>query len=581
MLPAAGHGQQGPIRLFPPELAPTLPEGAEPRPGEAIGPAPAAPGTEPAPSREQTAPRGFQVEGLAPPEVDSIGIGVAEGGFERNLWAGSDPELIQNLVGALPVATRNPPLWALTRRVLATGATIEGADTGGRMLSARVERLLAMGDLDSAKRLLDQLPPSSGDTPLARLAAETALLLGEDAAACQRAADLAPTGGAAFWAEVAIYCRLAAGDVDGARLGLDLLRESGQGGDASFFQLAGTVADGAGGAPPRITEPTAVEVALLRLAGQPLPAAALAEASPAVLSAAVRDPVLTGERQLEIAEQAFAAGALAPEGLAAAYRAAAEGDASPAVVLESLRTAWGPQTRALAWRAADAAPTPQERGALLDATWRAASGEERFLLAAAFGRQFANLTPDRALLATAPSAARALLASERPLPAARWFALLSDEVGRNSAAAREVALLQPLFALAGIGGSTAVPDLDRQAVAAWRRAMPEADARAERLFAMLDGVGAPVPDEAWWQELALPLQRPASVPVSAAWRTLERAAADGRLGETVVFALHMLDGAPEVVHPEVLTRSLQALREVGLDREARATAVATAIAMDL
>jgi hypothetical protein len=435
-----------------------------------------------------------------------------------------------------------------------------------------------MGDLDSAKQLLDQLPPSVADPALARLSAEVALLAGDDAPACQRAADLAPTSGAAFWSEVEIYCRLAAGDRDGARLMLDLLREAGQSEDPAFVALAGMLADGAeAGAPPALPDPAALHLAQLRLAQQPFPEAALANAPPALLTAIARDPVLAGDHQLEIAERAFAAGGLAPSELAAIYaERAPEGDA-----LERMRTAWGPEARALARRAAGEAQSPQERAALLDAAWRAASGEERFLVAAALAPQLTELAPERALLPVAPSVARALLAAGRPLPAARWFSLLSAESGRDSAAGRELAALMPLFALAGIGGSDAVPRLDQRAVGAWRAAQPDAADAAERLFALLDGVGSPVPDAAWWQQLEAPLERPASVPVSALWRGLERAAAERRQGETVLFALHMLNGAPAAVHPEVLTTALRALRAVGLDREARAIAVATALGMDL
>ena len=139
----------------------------------------------------------------------------------------------------------------------------------------------------------------------------------------------------------------------------------------------------------------------------------------------------------------------------------------------------------------------------------------------------------------------------------------------------------PLFALAGVGGSDAVPALDQGSLGAWRAARPEAGAEAARLFALLDGVGAPVPDTAWWQQLEAPLERPANVPVAPLWRGLERAAAGGRIGETVLFALHMLNAAPEAVHPEVLTAALQALRTVGLDRAARRVAVTTAVGVDL
>ncbi len=553
-----GAGQPGAAQPLPPTLAPGPPSG-----GGAV----------------TAAPEGFRVEGLAPPEVDSIGLsGPAEGGFERTLWAGSDPQLVLTLLGQLPVTTANPALGALTRRLLATGAAPDGATAGGRMLGARVERLVAMGDLDTAKRLLDQLPPSRGDSPLARLAARTALLDGDDPAACQRANDLAPTGGATFWAEIAIYCRLAAGDEEGARLGLDLLRDAGHTDDAAFLQLAGAVANHQvdGGVPP-MPSPEAVDVALLRLAGRPLPAASLADAQAAVLTAAAREPKLAGERQLEIAERAFQAGGLTAAELGDIYTAhAPAGDA-----LASVRAAWGPQARAMAYRAAGEQQNPVDLARLLAATWQAAKGDERLLVAEVFARRFADLSADRSLLEAAPGAARALLAADLPLPAARWLALLNDERSRDSRAQREVAALAPLYALAGIGGSQAVPELDEAAVAAWRAATPAADTKAERLFALLDGVGSPVPGPVWWHELAPPLQRDASVPAGALWAGLERAAADKRRGETVLFALHMLNGAPAAAQPEVLTASLRALRAVGLDHEARQIAVATALAMDL
>ncbi len=581
LAPTPLGAQAGPIQLFPREL-PGQPGGAEPPAGgEAGGAPPAGEATTAPPAGEATttAPAGFQVEGLAPPEVDSIGLsGPSDGGFERTLWAGSDPQLVLTLLAQLPVATANPPLRALTRRLLATGAPLDDGMAGGRVLGARVERLLAMGDFDTAKRLLDQLPQSRGDSQLARLTAEAALLDGDDPAACERANDLAPTGNAEFWAEIAVYCRLAAGDVDGARLGLDLLREGGQPDDAGFLQLAGAVADGqTDGALPSLASPAAVDIALLRLAGQPLPAAALTDPSPAVLAVAAREPKLTGDRQLEIAERAFQAGGITAADLGAVYaERAPAGDA-----LGSLRTAWGPAARAMAYQAAGEQRNPQDLAALLAATWQAAKGDERFLVAPLFAARFADLPVERSLLAVAPSAARALLAAARPLPAARWFALLNAERARDSRAQREVAALTPLFALAGIGGSEAVPKLDEAAVAAWRQATPDEAAKAERLFALLDGVGAPVPGPVWSQELRPPLQRSMSVPAGALWRGLDRAAAARRLGETVLFALHMLNGAPAAAHPEVLAASLRALRAVGLDQEARQIAVATAIAMDL
>jgi hypothetical protein len=65
------------------------------------------------------------------------------------------------------------------------------------------------------------------------------------------------------------------------------------------------------------------------------------------------------------------------------------------------------------------------------------------------------------------------------------------------------------------------------------------------------------------------------------WRALDRAATERRLGETVLLALHMLGGAPQTTHPEAVAAGLRGLRAVGLNQEARAIAMATALQMGL
>jgi hypothetical protein len=139
----------------------------------------------------------------------------------------------------------------------------------------------------------------------------------------------------------------------------------------------------------------------------------------------------------------------------------------------------------------------------------------------------------------------------------------------------------PLFALAGVGGSDAVPRIDGAVIEAWRLATTADQAQAERLFALLEGVGAPVAAGAWRTLLAGHRQRQQPAPATVLWRGLDQAAAERRVGETVLFVLQMLNGQPEAVHPEVLVACLRALSRVGLDRDARAIAVATALIRDL
>jgi hypothetical protein len=100
-------------------------------------------------------------------------------------------------------------------------------------------------------------------------------------------------------------------------------------------------------------------------------------------------------------------------------------------------------------------------------------------------------------------------------------------------------------------------------------------------LALLEGIGVPVPEMAWHQLMAWPSPGLTPAPPAPLWRTLDRAAAERRLGETVLLALHMLGGGPEAAHPEAVVAGLRGLGGVGLNQEARAIAMATALQMGL
>jgi hypothetical protein len=514
------------------------------------------------------------VEGLAAPEADAIGLAESSGGFDRALWQGSDPKVMYALLSELPVVTEVPPLRRLTRRLLVTGSPVAGG--AGRLLGARLARLVAMGDLDVARTLVDQLPPAAADSGLARSAAEVALLWGDHEAACRIADAVGPATGAEFWAKVAVYCRLAAGDAAGARLGLDLLREARQTADAAFFELATAIADES--RPPPLQspgQPSAIHVALLALAEWPLPQGALAGASPPILAAVARAPALAGTKRLPATEQAFLLGAASADQVAARYAELADVDDTD--VMWQLQSNWSGSARAMAYNAVQEQSDPLARAELLDAAWRAARGAERFLVAEVFRAPFTELPTDRGLVGMAPSAARALLAADLLVPAGRWLSLLTTEAREDMRLQSAASDLAPLFALAGIGGSDAVPQLDAAAVDARVSAAADDGVPAERLFALLEGVGAPIEAQAWERLLPAHAGRQEPAPASALWRGLERAAADRRVGETILYALTMLNGRPQAVHPEALVACLRAVRRVGLDRDARAIAVATAL----
>jgi hypothetical protein len=517
------------------------------------------------------------VEGLAAPGLDAIGLsGPAEGGFGRALWQGSDAQLVGQLLADLPVVTRVPPLRRLAQRLLVSPAPVDGRDPG-HLLALRLERLVAMGDLDHAQALVERVPPLATDSVLTRRAAEVHLLSGDQATACRLADSLAPASGAEFWAEIAVFCRLVEDDREGARLGLDLMRDAGQTGDGAFFALASALVDQTD--PPasaNLAELTPVHLALLARAKWPLPPDALTRAGPPVLAAVAREPALAGDRPLAALEQAFFVGATSADRVAAAYA-----EQTPAAGGDPLWAAshWDAGARAAAYAAVRAQSDPAARAALLDAAWQGASGAERLLVAEVFAQPFTDLPIERQLAGVAPSVARALLAAERPVPAVGWLSLLTADAGTGANDA--VAGLVPLFVLAGVGGSDTVPRMDGEVTQAWRDAIGADQAVAERLFALLEGAGAPVGAGAWPALLAGRYQRQQAAPATVLWRGLEQAATERRVGDTVLFALQMLNGRPETAHPEVLVACLRALSRVGLDRDARAIALATALISDL
>ncbi|HEY7600113.1 MAG TPA: hypothetical protein VH741_09315, partial [Candidatus Limnocylindrales bacterium] len=510
-----GGAQQGPIQLFPERAAPSevepVPEPAPPR-----LPAPSGP-----PVLPPAEPEGrLVVEGLAAPGLDAIGLsGPAEGGFGRALWQGSDAQLVGQLLADLPVVTRVPPLRRLAQRLLVSPAPVGGQDPGD-LLALRIERLVAMGDLDHARALVERVPPLAADSVLARRAAEVHLLSGDEAAACRLADSLAPTSGAEFWAEIAVFCRLVEDDREGARLGIDLMREAGQTGDRAFFALASAMVNQTD--PPAsadLAELTPVHLALLARAKWPLPPDALTRAGPPALAAVAREPALAGGRPLAALEQAFFVGATSADRVAAAYA-----EQTPGAGGDPLWAAnhWDAGARAAAYAAVRAQSDPAARAALLDAAWQGASGAERFLVAEVFAQPFTELPVERELAGVAPSVARALLAAERPVPAVGWLSLLTADAGTGADDA--VAGLVPLFALAGAGGSAAVPRMDGEAMQAWRDAVSADPAMAERLFALLEGAGAPVAAGAWAALLAGRYQRQQAAPATVLWRGLEQAA---------------------------------------------------------
>ncbi len=235
--------------------------------------------------------------------ADSVGtLPERDTGFNRKTWRGSPFALVLRLVDALPDRIDSAAEHELAKNLLLSIADApEGDDGEGRLLRARVRKLLAIGNIADAAALARAAPGLPDDAALARLEIEAELLAGQVEAACIDLRAFAPILTDPASANALLLCRQRAGEAD------------------------------TGDLPPLDVDSLG---AAARIAGAPLPAAA--DSPPSRLAAAAHDPKLPPEERLAAAFGAGRASAIYGETLALLFRAtpvtteAAAGEAAPA-----------------------------------------------------------------------------------------------------------------------------------------------------------------------------------------------------------------------------------------------------------
>jgi hypothetical protein len=532
----------------------------------------------PSPGEAKTSAAGIEVGVLSNVTPDYAGtLQEGGGGFPFDMWKGTQRTLVERLLPHLPAASTSLAMRDLERRLLLSNAEApEGKDAGVNLFTARAERLAAMGLSQDATALLAMMPSRMVDETAARLRIDLLLSTGDISAACRavddtrQAANAAPT-----WQQAQVFCQLNAGQRDQAALGLDLLRDQGTK-DPAFF----TLADALGGQTVKLDSlpnPTPLELAMLRRADLALPADAAQSRQPGVLMAIAQDTALDEAARLGAAERSAAIGALAIEKLQQAYAAIrlSPEDLGNAVAASAKES--GPRGRALLYQATGAAAQPSARAHLLQAAFERARRQGDYLLAAHVNLDYLlPITPAPDLAWFSADAGRALYAMGRYEQANAWLELAQSRAAKDSGSAASAAVLAVYARIAGVGRSLS---WDPAALSEWRQS-PASTEAAQRVLAIFDGLGEPIPG-GW---AVIPDSRNdagaanGGVPNPAVLFSLEEAASKRRFGETVLLALYALGSAgPAGCDPLSLSRAIESLRRVGLDSEARAIAVEAAI----
>ncbi|HET6970905.1 MAG TPA: hypothetical protein VFH92_07265 [Phenylobacterium sp.] len=221
------------------EAVTTAPPAAAP--ASSPPPPPPSPAPEPLPKEGQE-PAPVEVTQLAAP--DAFSTAGRDTGLPGSLWRGAPVETARAVLPLLATRPLSPAAGALARRVLATGARgPEGSTGDGGLAGARASALIALGDVAAAAKVLDRAPGLDRNSELARAAAESALLAGDNARACHIADTLNEGRGETYWLRLRAFCQAMAGQVGQAQLTLDLAQAQAK--DPVFARLMAAKLSGA------------------------------------------------------------------------------------------------------------------------------------------------------------------------------------------------------------------------------------------------------------------------------------------------------------------------------------------------
>ena len=250
-------------------------------------------------------------------------------GLPASLWRGASVATARTVLPLLATKPLTPAGQQLARRVLAAGAPgPQGAGSDPALLAVRAGALSATGDPKAAAALLARGPGLDRSPELARAAAESALLAGQDAQACATEEGLSAGREDVYWLRLRAYCQAIAGKTAQAQFTFELAQNQAR--DTVFGRLM--AAKLSGGEPGAASLRNGLDFALSRSLGlnleaaKPAPAVAAALAGgdpvPPTWDLSLLDPAVAGLAGAMTAGQPLPAG-----GVSALIAAAAEADA--------------------------------------------------------------------------------------------------------------------------------------------------------------------------------------------------------------------------------------------------------------
>ncbi len=507
------------------------------------------------------------------------------------LWGLTSQSLMRTVLPSLPAATASPTVHILQRSLL-LAPTARLKDKTDPLLTIRIERLLAMGEIENAQALLRAVPANAMTPELYRLRIDATLLGVDPAPACIDVTEaLQIPDPDLYLARVQVFCEILGGKMRNAEQSLTMLRARNLNDPAFFLASENMLQITESREAVSMPQPTPLHLTMLRMARMPLPADSINSPVPAILRGIALSPNAPLETRLLAAEKAESSGALPTDSLRQLYLGAMipKQDLTLVSAQKADGTARG---RAMLFRLASTQTQAAAKIAVINhALSLAGDGAEKIKVLRLYASQISQIKPTPALLNFAPLAIRSLVSDNRGGAAAVWLSLLRQTAPNSLEASRMLSELWPILRMAEVSGSS---PWSPGAMMAWNDARNSSGDSAELIreqlllaTTLLASLDETIPSEdiifLLEQDGMMPALKPLSVPGMTAVLGLGRAAREGRKGEILLWSLLAFKeiGSVETIPVTLLQQIIPALRQAGFEANARSLALDTALAAGL
>ena len=554
---------------------PQPPPDARPILNSMRGPPPIQPATvPPGPDRPPAAPAPRDTmmrDAIAPPveKGELAPVMAADGsGLPFELWRGLTSDGVEHLISQLEIPPRSPALHGLWRRLITADLTTHsGAAVDAKFTALRLEALYRSGlAKEAAAELAKQ--SNASDPLLAMLSARNELASGNATHACEISQQSPPVKYAMpkrLKSQAILMsglCAAIANDMASAGLAAELAREEGEA-PSPGLEALDAISIGSKHTFTATAPLSLLDYRLVERAGGMTHKDILEKGEPSLLAALANDAATPIDLGLPAAEGAAKFNALAPDALAAIYRA--NGSTEGADALLSGTGPTGTARRAALFKAAETEQTPMKKTRLM----RAFIDDAKHI-----GLQFQALQ----ILAST-------LATLNPQPEISWFAETGAEIGLASGqydlARRWIAAAN---ATGRAGGNLdhwlALADIADPNFANRGESLVALESFAQsghfkpddlhRLATVLDALGYNVPIPLWEASSRTPQPNTGYLPDTGVLSELQDAAKKKEFGHTILLAMKALGpGGAEGAHMIALGDSIRALKRAGLEPDAR------------